>query len=150
MGTSSVLFKSLPEAPPDTPLPERRAGRRSIVRDRVFYRILVLALVVGWLASCSSVSSSGGHAYLLGDTELQLSARAEHGATGDHLVVSVNGVDVAEGPFGPAQAAGTTLRGRLDDLSVEAHCGHRWRPGIHIGYRCVVSVGPGAPIELDF
>lgn len=112
--------------------------------------IITLALVAGCLWSCASVSASRQHAYRLGDQELRVSARAERGATADRLCVSVEGVDVAEGPFGPAQAAGTTLLGEFEGLPVEARCRHRWRPGLHIGYRCEVSIGAGAPVELDF
>jgi hypothetical protein len=42
------------------------------------------------------------------------------------------------------------LRGEFEGIRVEASCGHRWRPGVHIGYRCVVHVGSGDPVELDF
>lgn len=102
------------------------------------------------LASCAGVSTSDTHEVRIGSSVLHLSARAERGATGDLLFVTVNGVDVARGPFGPAEAAGTVLRGRYRAVPIEAHCGHRWRPGLHIAYRCAVYVGGEGPVELDF
>ena len=86
----------------------------------------------------------------VGDRELTVAARAERGLASDRLVVAIDGVDVAEGPFGPDQVAGTLLRGTFEGMSVEARCGHRWRPGVHIGYRCHVSVEGGEAAELDF
>lgn len=100
--------------------------------------------------SCASVSTSATHVYSLGASEIQVSARAERGLAVDRLFIIINGVDVAEGPFGPEQATGTVLRGDYDGLPVEAHCRHRWRPGIHIGYQCSVRVDHGSPIELAF
>lgn len=102
------------------------------------------------LLSCASVSTSEIHTYSLGDSELRVSARAERGATSDQLFIVVNDVDVASGPFGAEQAAGTTLRGTFEGTPVVARCGHRWRPGLHIGYRCSVSLGDGGPVELSF
>ena len=109
-----------------------------------------LICVLSCLAACASVSTSDTHVSPVGDYVLHISARAERGATQDHLFIVVNGVDVADSPFGPAQASGVNLRGQFEELPVEATCGHRWRPGIHIGYRCVVHVGSGNPVELDF
>ncbi len=109
-----------------------------------------LSALVIFLVSCASVSTSDTHSYHLGDSEFQVSARAERGLVEDHLFIVVNGADVADGPFGTAQAAGTVLRGSVDRTPVRASCGHRWRPGIHIGYRCVVYIGYGDRIELDF
>jgi hypothetical protein len=103
-----------------------------------------------WLASCASTATSETHVYELGESALRISARAERGATRDQLFIVVNGEDVASGPFGPPQAAGAVLRGHYEGTPIEAHCGHRWRPGIHIGYRCAVYVDGDGPIALDF
>ena len=102
------------------------------------------------LAACASTSTSEVRAYVLGSTEVRVSARAERGTLEDRLVIVVNDVDVASGPFGFDQAAGTTLRGDFDGTPVVAQCGHRWRPGLHIGYRCAVRLGEGEPVELSF
>lgn len=74
-------------------------------------RTILLALFAG-LVACASVSTSETHDYRLGDSVLRVSARAERGATQDHLFISVNGRDVADGPFGPEQAAGVLLHGQ--------------------------------------
>ena len=113
-------------------------------------RHIFLICVLSCLAACASISTSDTHVSPVGDYELHISARAERGASRDHLFIVVNGVDVADSPFGPAQASGVLLRGQFEELPVEATCGHRWKPGMHIGYRCVVHVGGGDPVELDF
>jgi hypothetical protein len=95
-------------------------------------RHMLLACSGTFLVSCASVSTSETHAYRLGTSEFEVSARAERGATADQLFIVINGTDVASGPFGPEQAAGTTLRGVFHGVSVEAHCGHRWRPGVSL------------------
>lgn len=123
--------------------PQIARSRR--IRSR---RLLVLFSVC--FASCASVSTSETHRYPLRGSEFLVSARAERGSTADHLFIVVNGVDAADGPFGPAEASGTILRGHFRTDPVEAHCGHRWRPGLHIGYRCRVSIGDGNPIEVEF
>lgn len=102
------------------------------------------------LAACASVSTSAPRELVVGSSVLEISARAERGATRDELVVSVDGVDVARGPFGPPQAAGTVLQGSHHDIPVEARCRHRWRLGLQIGYRCAVTAGGEGPVELDF
>jgi hypothetical protein len=107
-------------------------------------------LLIVCLASCASISTSDTYPYALDDSEVRISARAERGVSEDHLFIVINNIDVAEGPFGSAQAAGTILRGTFNEIPVEARCGHRWRPGIHIGYRCLVHIGQSDPIKLDF
>lgn len=86
----------------------------------------------------------------MGDSVLYVSARAERGLTRDRLFLVVNGEDVADSPFGSGQASGVILRGEFEGIPVEASCGHRWRPGIHIGYRCVLQADGGDSVELDF
>lgn len=110
----------------------------------------LIVYLVACLASCASVSTSDTYSYALGDSELQVSARAERGPSADHLFIVINGVDVADGPFGATQAAGTILRGTFNEIPVEARCEHRWRPGIHIGYRCLVHIDRSPPMEVDF
>ena len=100
--------------------------------------------------ACASVSHSEIQTHGLGASEVQVSARAERGALADQLFIVIEGEDVASGPFGPEEAAGTTLRGTYAGVPVEARCGHRWRPGLHIGYRCSVRLGEGEPFELAF
>lgn len=123
---------------------------RQTLRPTVLLRRELLLLQIALLASCSSVSTSNTHTYVLATVELQVAARAERGLTADRLFIVVNGRDVAEGPFGSDEAAGTVLRGTFDEMPVEARCGHRWRPGIHVGYRCFIQVGAGEPIQVDF
>ncbi len=113
-------------------------------------RATLLSFIFFFFVSCAPVSNSTSHIFSLGDSELLVSARAERGLTSDHLFIVVNGIDVADGPFGSDQAAGTVLRGVLNQTPVEARCGHRWRPGLHIGYRCSVRIGLSDPIELEF
>ena len=119
-------------------------GSRATIGQLAHFAPIVL------LASCASISTSDIHVYAIGNSEVQISARAERGVSSDHLFIVVDGADVAEGPFGASEAAGTILRGAFDEMPVVARCGHRWRPGIHIGYRCFVQVGPGDPIQVDF
>lgn len=108
----------------------------------------LLTSLTAELAACVSVSTSDTHPYTLSDSTILISARAERGLLEDQLFIVVNDVDVAEGPFGYAQAAGTRLHGTFSGIPVGASCAHRWRPGIHIGYRCLVQIGGGNPIEL--
>jgi len=124
--------------------------RQQAVLDFDVRRHMLLACSGTFLVSCASVSTSETHTYRLGTSEFEVSARAERGATADQLFIVINGSDVASGPFGPEQAAGTTLRGVFHGVSVEAHCGHRWRPGVHIGYRCSLRLSGGDPFELTF
>jgi hypothetical protein len=130
----------------------RKQDAKSRNRHRAAQRVLELAAPCAllWLASCASTATSDTIDYAIGSAVLSISARAERGATRDELFITVNGVDVARGSFGPAEAAGTVLRGSYDDVPIEAHCGHRWRPGIHIGHRCSVYVNGEGPVRLDF
>jgi hypothetical protein len=63
-------------------------------------------LLIVCLASCASISTSDTYPYALDDSEVRISARAERGVSEDHLFIVINNIDVAEGPFGSAQAAG--------------------------------------------
>ncbi len=112
-------------------------------------RCLGPLLLAGPIA-CASTSTSRIHEYETASRSLRISARAERGTTRDRLFIVVNGEDVAEGLFGPEQAAGTVLRGSYEGTPIEARCGHRWRPGVHISYRCAVYVDGDGPIRLDF
>ena len=120
------------------------------LRALALFRRTSLLVAFLCLASCASVSTSDVRTYALTHSELQVSARAERGFGADQLVIVIDGTDVADGPFGPAEAAGTVLQGTFNEMPVTARCGHRWRPGIHIGYRCFVQVDGGDPIQLDF
>ena len=132
------------------PLERRSAGRRQMVRVGARWRNLALAPLLGCSVSCASVSTSETRIYSIGDLELRVSARAERGLSTDRLFIVINGSDIAEAPFGPEQAAGTVFHGTFAGLPVEARCGHRWRPGIHIGYKCTVRVSGGDPVDLAF
>ena len=107
-------------------------------------------LVFSLACASSSTSTSEVRELEHASEALRVSARAERGWMEDRLVVSVNGIDVAEGPFGAEQAPGTVLYGEWQGASIEALCGHRWRLGIHISYRCSVYVDGDGPVRLEF
>lgn len=105
-----------------------------------------------WLvfASCDGSMASKPHAYDVEGKRLQISARAELGATRDEITLLVNGVVVASGPFGAPEAVGILLHGEYDGIPIDAHCAYRWRIGLHIGHRCEVYVQGDGPLVLDF
>jgi hypothetical protein len=125
-------------------------GRRSIVQNmRRIARLLCLWPCAS-LASCASTSISPAHELQLAESTVKVSARAERGTTQDQLYLTINEVDVATAPFDASVAPVVVFEVDHEGTILEARCGHRWRPGFHIGYRCTVRSTHGGPVELDF
>ena len=102
------------------------------------------------MAGCASISVSEVKHIELPENRVEISARADRGATEDIITIIVDGKDVVSGKIGKEQATGTIIEGSYKDYKLKAHCSFRWKPGFHISYRCLVYIDEYGPVELEF
>lgn len=102
------------------------------------------------LCACASTSVSRTTTLVLERGTVAVAARAERGATGDLIVLSLDGRAVASARFDAESSPELTLHAEHLGERIESHCTHRWRPGLHIAYRCRVSAASGHSVELAF